>query len=66
MRPSVERAIRTFGQVSFIEAIIQLSVAFGLPLNNVQHGAIVVVAGFVVTFLQNEAEDSGKVPALLK
>lgn len=63
---ATRRGFRTFLDVAFVEALIQLAIAFGLTLDEAQHAAILVIAPFFVSALKNAAEDRGTIPALLK
>lgn len=63
---ALKRAARTLLQVSFVTAVLQLLVAFGVPLNAPEQAAIVAVATPLVSAAQNALEDRGAVPAVLK
>ncbi|HEX6537490.1 MAG TPA: hypothetical protein VF041_23110 [Gemmatimonadaceae bacterium] len=62
----LRRAIRTLAQVAVVEAVIQVLLAFGVPITPVQHTAILGLATPVVSAIQNALEDKGVVPALGK
>lgn len=66
MNDAVRRGIRTFMDVAFVEAMLQLVEAFGAALTEAQHVAILVVAPFFVSAVKNAMEDAGTIPALLK
>lgn len=66
MNDPLRRSLRGFFQIGFVEAILQLVIAFGVDLTEAQHAAILVVAPFFVAFIQNYLEDNSALPALLK
>jgi hypothetical protein len=66
MGDPARRALRTFIDIAFVEAMIQFLIAFGLGLDESQHAAILVVAPFFVSFAKNWLEDNTQFPAVLK
>ena len=66
MNDAVRRGIRTFMDVAFVEAMLQLVEAFGASLSESQHVAILVIAPFFVSAAKNAMEDAGTIPAVLK
>lgn len=62
----VRRGFRTFLDIAFVEAVIQLAIAFGVGLTEAQHAAVLVIAPFFVSAIKNALEDAGTIPALLK
>ena len=66
MSDPLRRSLRGLAQISFVEAILQLVIAFGVDFTEAQHAAILVVAPFFVAFAQNWLEDNTSFPALGK
>lgn len=54
----IRRGLRTFTDVAFIEAVLQLLIAFGVDLTEAQHAAILVIAPFFVSAAKNSLEDA--------
>lgn len=63
---ALRRGVRTFIDVAFVGAMLELLAAFDVDFTDRQHSALMVVGTFVVSALKNAAEDRGTVPALLK
>ena len=66
MTDALRRAVRTFADIAFVEAVLQLALAFGADVSEDQHAAILVVAPFFLSFAKNWLEDNTAFPALLK
>jgi hypothetical protein len=63
---ATRRAIRGLLQVATVEAFLRVLEAFGVPLSEDQHAALLVLASPLVAFAQNWLEDRGAIPALIK
>lgn len=66
MSDALRRGTRTFLDIAFVEAVLQVLMAFGVDFTEAQHAAILVVAPFFISFGKNLLEDNGTIPALLK
>lgn len=66
MNDPTRRSIRTFLQVGLVEAFLRLLEAFGVPISEAQHAALIVFLTPFIVLLQNLAEDQGTIPSLLK
>lgn len=66
MNDALRRGTRTFLDIAFVEALLQLAIAFGADFTEAQHAAILVVAPFFISSIKNALEDNGAIPALLK
>lgn len=62
----VRRALRTLMQVGLVTAVLELLVAFGVPVSREQQAALLAVATPLVAFAQNLLEDAGTLPPLAK
>lgn len=61
-----KRALRTLAQASTVAAVLAVAVAFGVPLTEMQVGAIMALATPLLSAVQNLLEEAGTVPTLLK
>lgn len=66
MNDATRRSIRGLLQIAVVEAFLRVLEAFGVPINEDQHAAILVLASPLVAFAQNMLEDRAGLPALLK
>lgn len=58
MGKALSRGSRTFLQVAFLEAVIQLALAFGVGITADQHTAIIGVGTIVIAALQAALEEA--------
>lgn len=66
MNDPTRRSIRTFLQVGLVEAFLRLLEAFGVPISEAQHAALIVFLTPFVALGQNLLEDRTAFPSLLK
>jgi len=65
-RDATARTLRTAAQLGAAETLIQLAIAFHVPITGDQHVALLAVSTLVITLALNLFEDNTDLPAVGK